>query len=903
VRPLVEGYDELRLRIDRREAGAYHVLASTRTAEASTAFELPFNELEIENFILKVSRPRGRRRVDTSAIGDARSFGDRLFKALFRGQVHDLYRDALAQARGQDRGVRITLCLSGSPELIDVPWEYLYDDPDFLAVSAFTPVVRYLDLPRANRPLLVKPPLRLLGVVSSPAEYEQLDVGRERDNLERALGGLITAGAVELHWLERPTLGALLKALQTQTFHALHYIGHGAYDRDSERGVLLFEDDSGWARPVSGDKLGMILHDFSSLRLAVLNACEGARTARSDPFAGVAGSLVQRDIPAVVAMQFEISDEAAIVFGGAFYQPLAAGAPVDASLAAARLAMLAERSDDIEWGTPVLFMRVPDGRIFDLGEVDPRAVRPAAVDGTGAGATVGHANGDLNIFINYRREDTSGHALLLTDRLRQHFGQDKVHMALDHGSELDRLAQIDASGVFLALIGSAWASSLKNAGVSRHAEDFARREIEWALRDLPDRVIPVLVDAPMPGAETLPRSLRGLCRMERAELRHQSFDRDFEALVARLRRIAAAESRPRGTRIAGADSRAPARKLRRGAVAAESSAVVPRAGAPRAGAPRAGPPRVAAGIPQPYHDHYVDVITGMLDGTVVPVLGPGVRGASPTTDNLAAPLAEQFETGTAGLAEVAQRVAVTLGERRLYTAIKDLVASRSDPTDVHVFLAEFPGLLRHSGLPARHQLIISANYDSGLERAFEDANEPFDYAVYMANSGWFVHVPWGERESEPIATTILEPRKYVDFPIGDDGQLERAVIVKIHGGDDGNEGGVMWRNNYVVTEDHYIDYLPTHNVQDHLPIQILDKLTGSRCLFLGYVLRNWNARVFLRRIWRGKPISESSWAIEQDPDPLEKASWSIVGHVELLAASLSDYVNTLRSTLTDLRGD
>ena len=144
---------------------------------------------------------------------------------------------------------------------------------------------------------------------------------------------------------------------------------------------------------------------------------------------------------------------------------------------------------------------------------------------------------------------------------------------------------------------------------------------------------------------------------------------------------------------------------------------------------------------------------------------------------------------------------------------------------------------------------------SALERAFEDANEPFDYAVYIAGSGWFVHVPWGERDSEPVATTILEPRKYVGFPIDDDGQLERTIIVKIHGGADGQEGGVTWRNNYVVTEDHYIDYLPTHNIQDHLPIQILDKLTGSRCLFLGYGLRNWNSRVFLRRIWRGKPIT------------------------------------------------
>ena len=172
----------------------------------------------------------------------------------------------------------------------------------------------------------------------------------------------------------------------------------------------------------------------------------------------------------------------------------------------------------------------------------------------------------------------------------------------------------------------------------------------------------------------------------------------------------------------------------------------------------------------------------------------------------------------------------------------------------------------------------------------------------MADSGWFVHVPWGEDASGPIATTIVEPRRYVEFPIDDDGQLQRTIIVKIHGGADGHEGDVVWRNNYVVTEDQYIDYLPTHNIQDHLPIQILDKLTGSRCLFLGYPLRNWNARVFLRRIWRGNPISENSWAVEREPDLLEKASWSAIGRVELLADSLPDYVNALRSVLLDRPG-
>src|SRR5205085_11002535 len=121
------------------------------------------------------------------------------------------------------RPSRITLCMSGAPALMDVPWEYLFDEPDFLAASAFTPVVRYLDLSRGHRPLKVEPPLRILGVVSSPCDYEALDVERERGNLERALSGLTEDGSFELHWLERPSLGGLLRKLQDDTFHGLHY--------------------------------------------------------------------------------------------------------------------------------------------------------------------------------------------------------------------------------------------------------------------------------------------------------------------------------------------------------------------------------------------------------------------------------------------------------------------------------------------------------------------------------------------------------------------------------------------------------------------------------------------------------------------------------------------------------
>jgi hypothetical protein len=372
----VVGYDELRLRIDWGEGRMLRVLATVEQAEASGTFTLPFNELQLENFVLRAGRSRGRRGDSGSALADAKRFGGELFQAVFSGQVRDLYHDALTRAEGAGRGLRVTLCLSGAAELMDVPWEYLYDAPNFLAASAFTPVVRYLDLPRASRVLRVEPPINILAMVSSPAELEALDVPRERDNLERALADLLEQGAVMLHWLERPTLTALLSELQSGECHVLHYIGHGYYDAGSERGVLILEDDNGRSRDVDGDELGQILHDHRSLRLAVLNACEGARTGRNDPFAGVAESLVRRDIPAVVAMQFEITDEAAILFAGGFYRAVAAGLPVDAALARGRLAIFAGRRDGIEWGTPVLFMRVADGRIFDLPEA------PAAASGT-----------------------------------------------------------------------------------------------------------------------------------------------------------------------------------------------------------------------------------------------------------------------------------------------------------------------------------------------------------------------------------------------------------------------------------------------------------------------------------------------------------------------------------------
>jgi len=386
----VTSYAELRIRIDRGVGrGSYRVVAAGPSGEALGRFKLPFSDLELENFILRVGATRrGRRRVESPEMELAKTFGAKLFGAVFEGDVRELYRSSIAETRADGAGLRVSLSLTGAPELLQVPWEYLYDHPSFLSISTWTPIVRYLDLPKPRRPLQVELPLRILAMVSAPSDAERIDGPQERAKLEEALKPLIDIGAIAIDWLEEASLRALQRQLRKADYHVFHYIGHGGYDQNVDDGILLFEDEAGRGRRTSGIQLGTILADEVSLRLAVLNSCEGARSSIQDPFSGVATSLIEREIPAVIGMQFEITDRAAIVFAGEFYSALADGLAVDSSVAEARKAIYADEND-IEWGTPVLFMRVADGRLFEVAAHAPiRAGAATRADAPVAAAMV-----------------------------------------------------------------------------------------------------------------------------------------------------------------------------------------------------------------------------------------------------------------------------------------------------------------------------------------------------------------------------------------------------------------------------------------------------------------------------------------------------------------------------------
>jgi len=355
-------------------------LIDSPVGEATVPFTLNFTEQELRSFCWLSGRAlRHFRPLPGSATPPPltpQQLGRRLYDAVFSGPMHTQLRRSLDAVSTQGKGLRIRLRLSNVPELAELPWEYLYATDDLdraLATAINTPIVRYLDLAQPDAPLALRPPLRILGVVANPQGTLPLNVEQEWRQLHDALADLASRQLLTLERLATPTLAALQNRLRGAPVHVLHFIGHGDFDEATESGLLLLEDEHGNPAPVSANQLGTLLHNHRALRLAFLNACQGAQGARTNPFGGVAQKLVQQGLPSVLAMQFPVSDRAAITLAQTFYQTLADGYPIDAATSAARNALYLA-GNEREWGTPVLFTRADDNRLLELPSGDFRAV-------------------------------------------------------------------------------------------------------------------------------------------------------------------------------------------------------------------------------------------------------------------------------------------------------------------------------------------------------------------------------------------------------------------------------------------------------------------------------------------------------------------------------------------------
>ncbi|MBN2197159.1 MAG: SIR2 family protein [Polyangiaceae bacterium] len=314
-----------------------------------------------------------------------------------------------------------------------------------------------------------------------------------------------------------------------------------------------------------------------------------------------------------------------------------------------------------------------------------------------------------------------------------------------------------------------------------------------------------------------------------------------------------------------------------------------------------GVPTTASGAddaPDVSDKHWNVVVPRLLQGKVVVFLGAGVNLSIrpprekwsvgrylPSGAELSDYLAEQVSYEGADrhdLLRVSQYVALVEGSAPLYEHLGQLLDVDYPATPVHELLAALPSQMRAQGTPRRYPLFVTTNYDDVLERALSERQEPFDLVWYVADGekrGKFWHT------GVDGTTQIIEtPNEYLAVS-----PELRPVVLKIHGNVDRTHSE---RDSYVITEDHYIDYLTRTEVSSLLPVMLAKTLNTSYFLFLGYSLRDWNLRVILHRIWGQQKLSYNSWAVQRQPTELDRRYWA-QRNVEVLDCELRAYAEDL----------
>jgi hypothetical protein len=310
-------------------------------------------------------------------------------------------------------------------------------------------------------------------------------------------------------------------------------------------------------------------------------------------------------------------------------------------------------------------------------------------------------------------------------------------------------------------------------------------------------------------------------------------------------------------------------------------------------------------------EHYETVVRGFTLGRVTPVLGAGANLIGRPADTDWAPRGEYLPSGRElakylarvfkykgdpdDLVRVSQYVAVTKGGTgQLYDILHQVFDHDYEPTQLHEFLAALPGVLQAKDQLLRGPpLILTTNYDDLLEQAFDAAGVPYDVVVYVADgkdAGKFRHQPPGNGEKPRL---IGEPETYVELD-----PTKRTVILKIHGFvDRSHPDPEDAEDSYVITEDHYIEYLARTDLDNLVPVKLLRRLRKCHFLFLGYSMRDWNLRAILHRIWADREQEYDSWSVQIHADPLETKSWER-REVQIFDMPLTQYLTGLSEYLS-----
>jgi hypothetical protein len=184
-------------------------------------------------------------------------------------------------------------------------------------------------------------------------------------------------------------------------------------------------------------------------------------------------------------------------------------------------------------------------------------------------------------------------------------------------------------------------------------------------------------------------------------------------------------------------------------------------------------------------------------------------------------------------------------------------------------------------------LIVTTNYDDLIEQAFIKKGIKYDLMLHDDNQS-----PGGNlliwRHDEKVPVKVL-PKT---FDIEDEMQTTNtSIIYKMHGTVNRLDQA---KDQYVITENDYIEFLARMTISKAIPHSFFEFSSQRHFLFLGYSLNDWNLRVALNRIMKGRTAEQNikSWAIQIDPSQLEEKLWATRG-VQLYNVALHEFVEKL----------
>lgn len=330
--------------------------------------------------LIKIIRdaPRTEQLKDSEKV---RSLGEALFDVLFDIELSQdflaFYRRVVEQQQSIMR-VELKINEEGIPDIAALPWEFMCVPKRYNAGNiwlATDPKLIFLRRPQAQasrtQPVQIgqHEKLRIALVISAPSDagdVQSYQVQKTLSDLSERL-----ANKIQLLPVVNPATPKKINALLADEPHIFHFIGHGRLNNTNNRevGEIAFVDEYSEADWRSADFFSGLFNRHRP-KVVLLQVCEGAKQSESEAFISVASSLVNQNVPVVVAMQYEVSNNTASSFACSVYEQIAQGKPIDIAVQEGRhditLSKLEHQTRD--FATPVIFMCVPDGYLFQPQE-------------------------------------------------------------------------------------------------------------------------------------------------------------------------------------------------------------------------------------------------------------------------------------------------------------------------------------------------------------------------------------------------------------------------------------------------------------------------------------------------------------------------------------------------------